>query len=150
LPNVAGDPMETDDPTAALVRRPWSDWRPFLDKKGLFPAGDLPGLPFPYEPRGSARPALYELARQKTNRDEREVVYLGKTTDRSRGIRTRLIDHYTLDDPLYDRIVESLLDRYLFLARYILFRPDEVSEVDRLEHELRERLPPSRYPWNLR
>ncbi|MGP8078780.1 MAG: hypothetical protein ACLQD8_00620 [Thermoplasmata archaeon] len=144
------EPTSGVDPTAAIVRRDWSEWLPYLDQKGLFPRSNPPTGGFPYEPRGSARPAVYELAREKGSRGDREVLYVGKTTGRSQGIRTRLLDHYTIDDPLYDRIVEALLNHFVFVARFIQLRLDEVPEAVRLEGELRDRLQASRYPWNLR
>ncbi len=139
-----------EDPTAPIVRRPWSPWCPFLDKKGLFPRPETASGAIPYESPGSARPAIYELARQKAAGGPREILYVGKTVGRSQGIRNRLLDHHTLNDLLYDRIVESLIKRYELWVRFIQLGPDEAPEADRLERELRLRLPPARYPWNAR
>ncbi len=141
-------PGPIDDPTLEIVHRPWSPWLPFIDKKGLFPEQGPHSGRIPYETPGTARPAVYEIARQKSGRGELEVLFLGKTTHRSQGVRNRLRDHYTIDDALYDRIVEMLIRRYVLLARFVRFNLDEVSEADRIEGALRTRLSAARYPWN--
>ncbi len=144
------EPRPQGDPTAPIVQRDWSEWLSYLDEKGLFPKGKPSTGGIPYELPGTARPAIYEIARLRAGTNEREVLYVGKTTSRSQGVRKRLIDHYTINDSLYDQIVEALIKRYEFVARFIQFGLDEVSEADRLEQELRDRLQSSRYPWNAR
>jgi hypothetical protein len=139
---------EEPDPTEPIVRRPWSSWTPYIDKKGLFPKVEPPSAAIPYEPPGTARPAIYELARQNSRGGAREIVYVGKAAGRSQGIRKRLQDHHTLNDALYDRITEAMIKRYELWVRYIQLEPGEASEADRLERELRLRLSPARYPWN--
>ncbi len=137
-----------DDPTREIVGRPWSPWFPYIDKKGLFPeTAPHPGK-IPYEGPGTARPAVYEIARQKSGKGDLEVLYLGKTTHPAQGVRRRLRDHYTIDDALYDRIVEMLIRRYVLLARFVQFDRGEVGEADRVEGALRSRLGAVRYPWN--
>ncbi len=144
------EPRPQDDPTAPIVKRDWSGWLAYLDEKGLFPKGSPSAGVIPYELPGAARPAIYEIARLKVGKSDLEVLYLGKATDRSQGVRKRLADHYAIDDSLYDQIVEALIKGYVFVARFIQLKLDEVSEADRLERELRDYLQSSRYPWNTR
>jgi hypothetical protein len=142
------DPGASGDPTIPIVQRAWSAWLPYEDERGLFPKSEPPTATVPYETPGTARPAIYEIARRKRGRGDPEVLYVGKTTSPSQGVRNRLIEHHSIDDPLYDRIVEALIRHYELFARFILFEPDESAETDRLERELREKLSATRYPWN--
>lgn len=135
------------DPTIPIVEREWSEWLPYLDEKGLFTKGSGSTGDFPTEPPGTALPAIYEIARLPGNEEESEVVYVGKTTGSTQGVRTRLTDHFTVNDPLYPRFVNAFRNHDEFYARFIQFDPGDVSRVDRLEAELLRRLP-TRYPWN--
>ena len=139
-----------DDPTAPIVQRAWSAWIAYIDEKGLFPKGTPSTPAVPFERPGTARPAIYEIARVKVGKGDREVLYLGKAIGPSEGVRRRLGDHYTIADPLYERIVEALLKRYVFVARFLQLNLGEVPETERLERELRDRLQSTRYPWNPR
>ena len=136
------------DPTVPIVRREWSEWMVFLDAKGLF--SQVPGSApvVPYEIPGTARPAIYEIGRRKGTHKPCEVLYLGTTTSPSEGVRNRLIEHASIDGPLYDRIVEGLIRRYEFVVRFVRFAPEEAAEAERVATELRARLHAARYPWN--
>jgi hypothetical protein len=142
------DPPEPDDdPTLLIVApRKWTEWLFYGDVKGPATKGKVSTGDFPVETPGGARPAIYEIARRETPADHYDVLYVGKATGRSQGVRTRLTDHFTTGDSLYPTLLASVENGDELYARYIQL--DDPSEADRLEKQLRDRLRRSRYPWN--
>ena len=136
------------DPTLTVVGRAWSEWVLYEDERGLFPRSERSADLIPYESPGTARPAVYEIARRKRGRGPPEVLFVGATTNPSEGLRNRLITHHSIDDPLYDRIVEALIRRYTLVARFIQFDPGAGAGALQLAQTLRERFGSARYPWN--
>ena len=136
----------TDDPTLPIVGRSWSEWVLIGDLKGHTVKGrrDLGDLP------RDNRPAVYEIAALRGDPErggEFEVLYVGQTSGRSQGVRTRLSDHFMDRDSLWIKVKEATEKGDWLYARYIQF--DDPRTVKRLELELRNKLRPrGRYPWN--
>lgn len=163
------------DPTRPIVRRPWSEWLfigPWIGSRSQGSERKLSAVIPDKRGKGSADefphdtlPAIYEIARQPGDPDEPdppaeavarlpggdgEVVYVGRTTGPTQGVRRRLEDHFAYGDNLTDKIDNSADKADALYARYIQFEKDDgMREAIRLERELWDMLGPlGRYSWN--